>query len=91
MLTLEQARTDLPALSAFVPAAPAGPAPAAVVGPPMPVGPEPPIPTYFQDFLNLAKMVDAQLPGPTMSGTGRDLAHQITDEFMQVADLARGE
>ena len=90
LLTLDTARqADLPDLSAFVPAGPAGPA---VAGPPLPVGPEPPIPSYFKDLLDLAEMVDHQLPGADTVGEGpRDLANKITDAFTSITDLARGE
>ena len=89
LLTLATARTtDLPDLSAYVPAAPAGPA---VAAPAVPPGPEPPIPEYFQDLVDLAKMVDQQLPGANTVADGpRALANQITDAFTNLADLARG-
>jgi phospholipase C len=87
LLTLDTPRTaDLPDLSAYVVAGPA------VAAPPLPVGPEPPIPSYFQDLLDLAKSVDSQLPGPNTVGDGpRDLANKITDAFTNFTDQVRGQ
>ena len=79
-------RADLPDLSAYATEAPAAPA----AGQPPP-GPEPPIPTYFQDLLDLARMVDQSLPGADTVGDGpRDLATKITSAFSSITDLARG-
>jgi phospholipase C len=78
-------RADLPDLSAYVPPAPA------TTAPPLPPGPEPPVPVYFQDFVDLAQMVDRALPTANTVAEGkRDLANQVTAAFAHVANLARG-
>ncbi|MDQ1379145.1 MAG: phospholipase [Acidimicrobiaceae bacterium] len=106
LATLDAARSaDLPDLSFYVPvrppaalaAAAAGAPPAAAAAgaappvPPLPNGPEPPVPSYFQELLDLAKMVDQKLPGPNTVGDGpRDLANKITGAFTDLTDQLRG-
>ncbi|MDP9073832.1 MAG: alkaline phosphatase family protein [Actinomycetota bacterium] len=90
LLTRESPRRgqELPDLSAYLPAGPAGPT---VAGPPVQVGPEPPVPVYFQDFVDLAQKVDRELPGDNTLGDGpRQLATDITGAFTNIARLARG-
>jgi phospholipase C len=96
LLSLDAPRADLPDLSIYVPAAPAGPATPTGVPTAAP-GPEPPVPSYFQELVDLAKMVDAQLPGPNIAdiadlanGRPRDLANQITGAFTNLTDQLRG-
>jgi hypothetical protein len=99
LATLDAARSaDLPDLSFYVPVRPpaaaaagAPPAGAAPPAPPLPNGPEPPVPSYFQELLDLAKMVDQKLPGPNTVGDGpRDLANKITGAFTDLTDQLRG-
>jgi phospholipase C len=84
LLTLNAPRTaDLPDLSQY-----ATPTPAKAV----PAGPEPPIPSSFQDLVDLARLVDKELPGPNTVADGpRELVAKVADAFTTVADLARGE
>ena len=94
LLSLQEPRTtDLPDLSAWVAQEPA---PAAVPPvPPLtpPAQPEPPVPASFSDLVDLARMVDRELPGPTAPPElgPRATARQVTSEFQGHAEAIRQE
>jgi len=91
LLSLDEARTDLPDLLAWVAREPAPEA--AAVAPPAaaPGQPEPPVPGYYRDFVELATMVDRELPGPTAPPTlgPRATARHVTEEFQDHAETTR--
>jgi hypothetical protein len=92
LLTLEQPRRggDLPDLSAHLPPVP--PSREAILAPAAPpAGPEPPVPDYYHDFAELARMVGRELPaGEPPPGLGpRATGEQVTAAFTAEADSAR--
>jgi phospholipase C len=88
LLSRQEPRTDLPDLSGWVarePAAAAAPPTAA------PGQPEPPVPGYYRDLVELAALVDRELPGPTAPATlgPRARARHVTSEFQDHAETTR--
>ena len=88
LLSLDEPRTDLPDLSAWVSREPVTPQ----ITLPVPGQPEPPVPGYYRDLVELADMVDQRLPGPTAPPTlgPRARARHVTEEFEDHAEQTRG-
>jgi phospholipase C len=87
MLTLDQPRTDLPDLSAYVippPPADASPGPLTLD--------EPPLPDHYHDLDELATKVDHQLPGPNQPAElgPRGHAIEVTHAFQVWTELPPG-
>jgi hypothetical protein len=81
---------DLPDLSAHLPPSPV--TTEAMLAPEAaPPGPEPSVPDYYRDFVELAEMVARELPGvePPVGLGPRATAHRVTVEFTQQAAKAR--
>ena len=80
-------RSDLPDLSGWVAREPAAPS----VTLPAPGQPEPPVPGYYRDLVQLADEVDRELPGPTAPPAlgPRAKARHVTSEFQSHAESSR--
>jgi phospholipase C len=92
LLELEQPRrgTELPDLSGHLPPVPA--TTEAMLAPQVaPPGPEPPVPDYYRDFVDLAEMVAEELPEaePPVGLGPRAKAHRVTVAFTHQAAKAR--